>query len=318
MVEMWDGLFAQLSKAAGQALENEDALAAFEAMHLELDAVWRACAGALVPGGIACINIGDATRTIDGCFQLFPNQARIVAGMMRAGFLSLPDILWRKPTNAPNKFMGSGMLPAGAYVTYEHEYVLVFRKGNRRSFSSTEDRENRRRSAYFWEERNRWFSDLWTDVRGVAQELEADTRTRSAAFPTELAFRLIQMYSVQADVVLDPFLGTGTTALAALGSGRSSVGVELDENLVATVTARLATGSEWGAQRARARLQAHLRFVEDREALGKVLKHESAVYGFAVMTGQETSLALVAPTRLERVGECAWTAECATVSLPER
>ncbi len=69
--------------------------------------------------------------------------------MQKIGLFALPVILWRKQTNAPNKFMGSGMMPPGAYVTLEHEYVLILRKGNKRIFKSDENRQLRRESAYF-------------------------------------------------------------------------------------------------------------------------------------------------------------------------
>jgi hypothetical protein len=116
----------------------------------------------------------------------------------RSAFHALPDILWRKPTNAPNKFLGSGMLPAGAYVTYEHEYVLVLRKGRKREFCSREAKLERAKSAFFWEERNAWFSDVWLDLRGEQQSLDdAESRGRSGAFPRELAYRLVNMFSVR-------------------------------------------------------------------------------------------------------------------------
>ena len=79
--------------------------------------------------------------------------------MLELGFTALPCILWRKQTNAPNKLMGSGMLPAGAYVTLEYEYVLILRKGPKREFSRDEDKKRRLESVIFWEERNIWFSD---------------------------------------------------------------------------------------------------------------------------------------------------------------
>ena len=85
----------------------------------------------------------------------------------RLGFQSIPLILWRKQTNAPNKFMGSGMLPAGAYVTLEHEYILVLRKGSKREFKKAEEKRNRHESAIFWEERNIWYSDIWMDTERV-------------------------------------------------------------------------------------------------------------------------------------------------------
>jgi len=269
-------------------------------MHAELDLAWAGCARALVPGGIACVNVGDATRTAGDDFRLFPNHARIIQGMARAGFTVLPDILWRKPTNAPNKFMGSGMLPAGAYVTYEHEYVLVFRKGSKRAFATADEKAARRRSAYFWEERNVWFSDVWTDLTGARQELaDPETRERSAAFPYELPWRLVQMFSVAGDVVLDPFAGAGTTLAAALGSGRASIGVERDAGLVPVAEAALRRARDAGNARAAARLEAHRGFVAARAGAGRPLAHVNRAYGFPVVTSQEVDLELVETTAVD-------------------
>jgi len=196
MIEMWDGLFSSLSPACADGLKLGDGNAAFEAMHLELDLVWRELYRVLKPGAFACINIGDATRTIGDRFRLYPNHSRIVSRFHRLGFDCLPVILWRKQTNAPNKFMGSGMLAAGAYVTLEHEYVLVFRKDAKRQFSTNAEKSARMRSAFFWEERNKWFSDVW-DFKGTVQGLKhGDLRSRSGAYPLELAYRLINMYSL--------------------------------------------------------------------------------------------------------------------------
>ncbi len=298
MIEMWDAAFRAMSVEARRCLDEADATGAFEAMHRELDKVWEAAVDALVPGGICCINIGDATRTMAGQFRIHPNHVRIVTAMQQLGMTVLPDILWRKPTNGPTKFMGSGMLPPGAYVTYEHEYILVFRKGGKRLFKSTEDKTQRRRSAYFWEERNVWFSDLWSDLRGVGQARSGAGRSRSAAFPLELAWRLTHMFSLQGDTVLDPFAGTGTTALAAAWTGRHSVGCDLDPALLAEAGDRLASGVLEGQSRALARLAAHRRFVESRAAQGKPPKHHNAVHDVPVVTGQERELVVLAPRRM--------------------
>ena len=102
---------------------------AFELMHAELDKVWDECFRVLKSGGFLCINIGEATRTVGNEFRLYNNSSRIVSHCTGLGMVNLPNILWRKQTNAPNKFMGSGMLPCGAYVTLEHEWILIFRKG---------------------------------------------------------------------------------------------------------------------------------------------------------------------------------------------
>jgi len=173
MIEMWDDLFCSLDPAIGPALGDGDGRRAFELMHDALAAVWAELDRVLVDGGIACVNVGDATRTLDDSFRVYQNHARIIEAFDGLGFEPLPEILWRKPTNAAAKFMGSGMIPPNAYATLEHEYVLVFRNGSeRRSFEPGADR--RYESAYFWEERNEWFSDLWTDVRGTLQELESE------------------------------------------------------------------------------------------------------------------------------------------------
>ena len=123
MIEMWDEIFSRQNKEIGRALGKKEGPLAYEMMHRALDRVWDELYRVLKNGGIACINIGDATRTINGHFALYTNHSRIHTYMQKIGFSALPAILWRKQTNAPNKFMGSGMMPPGAYVTLEHEYV---------------------------------------------------------------------------------------------------------------------------------------------------------------------------------------------------
>ena len=224
--------------------------------------------------------------------------------MSRMGFSVLPDILWRKQTNAPNKFMGSGMLPPGAYVTYEHEYVLIFRKGANRVFRAPEEKENRNRSAFFWEERNVWFSDVWTDLKGTIQELASpEARGRSGAYPFELAYRLVNMFSVASDTVLDPFLGTGTTMAAAIASGRNSLGVELDAGLADSIRQTVQGAVAFGNERIARRLSAHRAFVEERAASGRPLKHQNRHYGFPVMTRQEMELVLLRPRACSETAE---------------
>ncbi|MBW1803357.1 MAG: site-specific DNA-methyltransferase, partial [Deltaproteobacteria bacterium] len=165
MIEMWDGVFSGQNPKIKKALINDDGPLAFELMHKELDPVWNETHRVLKRGGIVCINIGDATRTIGDDFALYPNHARILSHFFSSGFSSLPAILWRKQTNAPNKFMGSGMLAPGAYVTLEHEFVLILRKGGKRDFKNPDEKKLRRESAFFWEERNLWFSDIWFDLK---------------------------------------------------------------------------------------------------------------------------------------------------------
>jgi DNA modification methylase len=292
MIGMWDQVFSAMSPECGEALANEDGNRAFEAMHRELDKVWRETARVLKPGAFSCINIGDATRTIGGRFRLYSNHSRIVNAFRASGLDCLPVVLWRKQTNAPNKFMGSGMLPSGAYVTLEHEYILIFRKAGRRQFVTEEEKSARMKSAFFWEERNRWFSDVW-DFKGAAQGLNhGELRSRSGAFRLELPYRLINMYSLYGDTVLDPFLGTGTTSLAALACGRNSIGMEVDRAFLSLVLEQVRPFLAVANGLLSARIADHMQFVASQERLKGPLKYRNKPHGFPVVTRQETGLQL--------------------------
>ena len=291
MIEMWDEMFKRQNNSIAIALKREKGLQAFELMHRELDPVWKEIHRILINGGIACINIGDAVRTIDGDFGLYPNHSRILAAMLKAGFSALPLILWRKPTNAPNKFMGSGMLPAGAYVTLEHEYILILRKGSKREFSTPRKKQNRREGAFFWEERNRWFSDVWFDLIGTTQKMKNNaTRLRSAAFPFELSYRLINMYSAKGDTVVDPFLGTGTTISAAMATGRNCIGFEIESGFRDEILSIKHSIIERSNDRIHHRIKNHLEFVQKRSEDNGNLKYLNRHYKFPVMTRQEIEL----------------------------
>lgn len=223
LIEMWD---AQLSAATG--LPPEDPRF-FEACHAHLARVWAECARVLVPGGILCVNIGDATRSLNGAFRLYPNHVEVVRHCEALGLHSLVPILWRKPTNKPNAFLGSGFLPPNAYVTLDCEHILVFRKGPPRKLPPKDPL--RYASAVSKAERDVWFSQVW-DVKGAAQD-------GTAAYPEEVPTRLIRMFSLLGDTVLDPFLGSGTTLRAAHRLGRKGIGFEVNpalaERLRATV-----------------------------------------------------------------------------------
>jgi DNA modification methylase len=303
MIEMWDDMFSKMNPSIQDALLKRDGDNAFELMHLELDRVWRELHRVLCRGGIACINIGDATRTMGDRFRLYPNYARILHACHHIGFEVLPCIIWRKTANAPTKFMGSGMLPAGAYVTLEHEYIQILRKGGKRSFVSESDKRRRMESAIFWEERNRWFSDIW-DFNGVSQNIEnASSRTRSAAFPFELAYRLIQMNSVREDTVLDPFLGTGVTTVAAIASGRNSVGVEIDGALEPLIRKNISSAKTLANASIVQRIQEHADFIARYTLEKGEAKHKNSVYGFPVVTSQEREMKFHLVDSIEYSGE---------------
>jgi len=296
MIEMWDETFLHQDADVGSALKKYDGFAAFERMHRLMDTVWDEVYRVLRPGGIACVNIGDATRTLGGHFMLYSNHSRILSRMLDIGFVALPQILWRKQTNAPNKFMGSGMMPPGAYVTLEHEHILVLRKGRKREFDTGKEKENRRESAFFWEERNIWFSDIWMDLKGARQKmLDKKTRGRSGAYPFELPYRLINMFSVKGDTVVDPFLGTGTTMAAAMVTGRNSIGFELEKGFSDVIHDQLREVPGFSSELIRERIEKHLEFVDQRVQARGPLKYINVHYGFPVMTRQEIQLKLEIP-----------------------
>ena len=295
MIEMWDSLFASLNDDIKRVLEEDDGKRAYNLMHKELDKVWSEVGRVLKFGGIACVNIGDATRRIGKNFQLYPNHVKVSASFQGKDFIELPYILWRKPTNSPNKFLGSGMLPPNAYVTLEHEYILIFRKGNIKRKLPPKS-ENRYNSAFFWEERNHWFSDVWEDIKGVSQNLVSHTndnnqiRKRSAAFPLELPYRLVNMFSLYEDKILDPFCGTGTTSLAAMISSRNSIGFEINSGFMNVFRRNLSKIQQLNKEINKRRLNQHLDFIIKYKKNTKDIKYTANNYKFPVITKQEVDI----------------------------
>ena len=297
MIEMWDSLFSSLNDKIKKALEEEKGRIAFNLMHGELDKVWNEVFRVIKLGGIVCVNIGDSTRKIGKNFQLYPNHVKVSNFFQNKGFIELPCILWRKPTNSPNKFLGSGMLPPNAYVTLEHEYILIFRKGyNKRNITSK--LENRYNSAFFWEERNKWFSDIWEDIRGTPQILKTNDnnqkklRERSAAYPLELPCRLINMYSLYEDTILDPFWGTGTTSLAAMISARNSIGYEINSEFMNIFKKNIENIKQRNLELLNYRLNQHVNFIKKYQKQNKEIKYNSIHYKFPVITKQERNILL--------------------------
>jgi DNA modification methylase len=298
MVEMWDDCFVAQAPAVRDALDEGEGDRAFDLMHDVLDAVWERLADVVREGGIVAINVGDATRSLEE-FQQYPNAAEITRRMRAHGFQTLPDLLWRKPTNSAAKFMGSGTLPTNAYPTLEHEHVLLFRNGGTRSFPAGD--ETRYESAFFWEERNEWFSDTW-EIRGERQRLDGGGRDRSGAFPFEVPYRLVSMFSVYGDTVLDPFWGTGTTALAALVAGRNSLGYERDAGLVEGFADAVDGVPALSREVVTERLDDHRAFAADAET-----RYEADHYSFGVKTKLEQGIRLYEVTAVRRDGRT-WTA----------
>jgi site-specific DNA-methyltransferase (cytosine-N4-specific) len=205
MIQKWDELFGGLN---------------FDSQHFVLEQVWRECYRILIEGGICCINIGDATRKIDNNFQCFPNYAKTVMLCTQMGFTNLIPIFWKKISNRPNAFLGSGFLPPNAYISQDCEYIAIFRKGYLRKFKPKD--ENRYNSQYSKEQRDKWFQQIW-EIPGKKGA------KKTSAFPNEIPRRLISMFSVIGDYVVDPFSGTGTTQEECLKLQRNFIGYEIKE-----------------------------------------------------------------------------------------
>jgi len=203
-------------------------IADYEAFLDELDKVWRECARVLVGGGRICCVVGDVCvpRKQAGRHFVMPLHADIQVRTRRLGLDCLTPILWHKIANGVTEAQGNGAgfygkpYQPGSIVKNDIEYILFMRKGGQyRSVSPIQ----KILSVLTKVEMQSWLRSMWTDVRG------ASTRDgHPAPYPVELAERLIRMFSFAGDTVLDPFVGTASTVVAALGTGRSSIGVDIE------------------------------------------------------------------------------------------
>ncbi|MDE0093044.1 MAG: site-specific DNA-methyltransferase [Gammaproteobacteria bacterium] len=193
----------------------------------DLDKIWRRCFKALVPGGrLVCI-VGDvclSRRNNTGEHTVVPLHASIQEHCRKIGFTNLAPIIWHKIANAnyevsnSSTFFGKPYEP-NAVIKNDIEFILMERKGGGYRKPNFEERVLSLISA---ENYQLWFRQIWHDITG------ASTKSHPAPFPLVLAERLIRMFSFVGDTILDPFLGTGTTSVAAGNCGRNSIGVEVD------------------------------------------------------------------------------------------
>lgn len=197
----------------------------YEAFLVELEKVWRQMFRILVPGGrLVCI-VGDVcvARRNFGRHLVFPLHADICVMCRRIGFDNLNPIIWHKIANASyevpkgSKFLGKPYEP-NAIIKNDMEFILMQRKPGGYRKPTNMQREASRLTK---EEFDRWFQQIW-NITG------ASTKHHPAPFPVELAKRLIRMFSFVSDTVLDPFCGSGTTMVAALLTGRNSIGIDID------------------------------------------------------------------------------------------
>jgi DNA modification methylase len=214
----------EYNRSEGQMGYIED----YESFLTQLDRVWTHCYRALVPGGRLVCVVGDvclSRRKNGGEHTVVPLHASIQEHCRGLGFSNVAPIIWYKIANAVYEASGSGggflgkpYEPNGV-IKNDIEFILMERKpGGYRKPSHAA----RLLSVISAENHREWFQQIWSGVTG------ASTRQHPAPYPLELAERLVRMFSFVGDTVLDPFLGTGTTSVAAAKWGRNSIGVEVD------------------------------------------------------------------------------------------
>jgi modification methylase len=184
----------------------------------------------LVPGGRACINLANLGRK-----PYIPLTSHIALLMQEIGFVMRGEIIWDKgASSTASTAWGSWQSASNPILRDIHEYILIFSKGDyKRHLTKKEKAE--KQSTIGRDEFLEWTKTIW--------QMNAESAKRighPAPFPMELPHRLIQLYSFETDVVLDPFMGSGTTAVAALRSGRKFIGYEIVEEYVALAKKRIA------------------------------------------------------------------------------
>lgn len=211
--------------------------------HLEYDdflenmeLVLQECFRVLVPGGRVCAVVGDVNvaRRNGGRHHVLPLSADLKVLGRRLGFDNLQGVTWLKVANirleasGSSRYLGKPNLPNGI-IKNDTEHILFLRKPGYRSPSATMEEL----SFIPDEEYARLFTPIWSDIPG------ASLRDHPAPFPLEIPKRLIRMFSFAGDTVLDPFAGTGTTSLAAMQLGRSSISFEVEPSYLPLLVTRL-------------------------------------------------------------------------------
>lgn len=237
----------QYESSRGQLGDVED----YEEFLVELDKVWAECARVLVPGGRVVCVVGDVciSRKRCGRHYVMPLHADIQVRSRSLGLDVLTPIVWHKIANGVTEAEGNGAgfygkpYQPGAVVKNDMEYILFMRKGG--EYRKVEPLQ-KALSMLTKVEMQAWWRSVWTDIRG------ASTRAgHPAPYPPALAERLIRMFSFAGDTVLDPFGGTGSTAMAAVAAGRHSISLDIEPTYVElarrNIQKAIATKRETGA-----------------------------------------------------------------------
>lgn len=178
----------------------------------------------LVNGGRACINVANLGRK-----PYIPISDYISQLMIEMGFNMRGEIIWNKAASAsPSTAWGSWQSAANPILRDIHEYILIFSKGDYKR--EREEKQNTISKEQFME----WTKSIWTMNAESARRIG-----HPAPFPEELPYRLIQLYSFKNDIILDPFMGSGTTGIAALKSDRRFVGYEINDDYIKLSETRL-------------------------------------------------------------------------------
>ena len=224
------------SDAGGKQLGRLDD---YEAFLDELERVWRECARVLVPGGRVCCVIGDVLipRRIDGRHRVLPLPSDIQVRSRNVGLDNLTPIFWFKIANRTNEagggssgYYGKPYQP-GAIIKNDHEHILLLRKpGGYRTTGMLQ----KALSMLQRDEVDAWMRPVWSDIKGASLR-----DGHPAPYPVELAERLVRMFSFAGDTVLDPFGGSGSTAVAAIRTGRHSVLVEVEPDYLVAAAKRV-------------------------------------------------------------------------------
>lgn len=194
----------------------------------DLYRVWQEAYRVLHPGRRLIINIGDqfARAVVYGRYKIIPLHAEMIAQCEAIGFDYMGSIIWQKKTTMNTTggatVMGSYPYPPNGMVEIDYEHILIFKKPGK---SETIPREIKERSKLSKEEWKEYFYGHWyfKGARQIAHQ---------AMFPEELPRRLIKMFSFVGETVLDPFLGSGTTAKVALALNRHAIGYEINEEFL--------------------------------------------------------------------------------------
>ncbi len=203
--------------------------------HLNL--TWKECFRVLHKGCRLCINIGDqfARSTYYGRYKIIPIHTEIIKFCEMIGFDFMGQIIWQKATTMNTSggasIMGSYPNPRNGIVKLDFEYILLFKKQGNAPKPTKEQKDN---SAMTNEEWNTYFNGHWY-FSGAKQDKHL------AMFPEELPHRLIKMFSFPNENVLDPFMGSGTTALAARNLNRNSIGYEINSDFIPIIKEKIGT-----------------------------------------------------------------------------